>query len=119
MVCTSLLNEMVSPKLLLLLLPLADIFLTYQVLVRAKISKKDYYVLEANPLARNLIRKLGLNKALTIMGGFAVFFGALIVLFSSTNSLYFYGGMYFMVVYHNSYSLYRTIKTLKSTKKVK
>lgn len=120
--CSLLFNQMINPKLFLILLPLADIFLTYQVLWRTQTHQKDYYVLEANPLARNVFRKIGLKKGIAILGLFSVGLGTLAIISVPTNALYFYVGMYYAIIYHNSYALYRTIKSFKkieNTKKVK
>ena len=77
-----------------------DLFLTYKYLsaFRVKFPKKDYVVIESNPLIRAFVRSNGIGHGV-IMAGFIII-GILMILlyFLNTNFKYFLAGVYYMMI---------------------
>ena len=79
---------------------LLDLTLTYNYLkiYRKKFPKKDYIVIEANPLIRQLVRRNGLGWGMIYSG--TMIFGIIIVIinFANTELKFFMAGVYYMMI---------------------
>jgi len=93
---------MIAEQIVLLLF-MCDMFFTHNYLeiYRDKFPTKDWTLVEANPLIRNLVKNVGLNQGI-VLSGLIIFVFLLILLWiGGEKSTYFLMGLYFMVdVYH-------------------
>jgi len=79
---------------------LLDLTLTYNYLrlYKNKFPKKDFAIIEANPLIRNMIRRFGLLDGVVYSGLIIVFILLLLINFTGVNFKFFLAGAYYMMV---------------------
>ncbi len=95
-----------------------DLTLTYNYLkiYKEKYPEKDYAIIEANPLVRYNIRKLGLKERVFRSGFFILPILILLIYFLPINWRYFLAGCYYMMITFHLINLL-ALKKLKGIKK--
>lgn len=79
---------------------LLDLLLTYNYLkiYKEKFPKKDYIIIESNPLIRNMVRKFGLLDGIVYSGLMIIFILLLLINFTGINFKFFLAGAYYMMI---------------------
>ncbi|KKL12535.1 hypothetical protein LCGC14_2534750, partial [marine sediment metagenome] len=70
----------------------------YLKIYKTKFPKKDYVIIEANPLIRYCVRKLGLKEGIFRAGFFILPIVIAITYFISVNFRFFLAGCYYMMI---------------------
>lgn len=80
-----------------------DLVLTYHYLkfYRERFPKKDYLVIESNPLIRSMVGRYGLVDGIVFSGFIILVILIILIAYTNTNFKFFLGGVYYMmIVFH-------------------
>jgi len=96
-----------------------DLALTYNYLrlYRQKFPKKDFAIIEANPLIRNMIRRFGLLDGVVYSGLIILFMLSLMIVFFGINFKFFLAGAYYMMITFHLTNLLALNRMLEGVKK--
>ncbi len=87
-------------EIIIILGCLIDLSLTYNYLTiyKKKFPKKDFIIIESNPLIRAAIRQYGLGDGIAISGFVILVMLIMILAFINTNFKFFVAGVYYMMI---------------------
>ena len=96
-----------------------DLTLTYNYLrvYRNKFPKKDFAIIEANPLIRNMIRRYGLLDGVVYSGLIILFILSIMMVFTGVNFKFFLAGAYYMMITFHLTNLLALNRMLEGGKK--
>ncbi len=87
-------------EIIIILGSILDLSLTYNYLkiYKKKFPKKDFIIIESNPLIRAAVRQYGLGDGITISGFIILVILIMILAFINTNFKFFIAGVYYMMI---------------------